>query len=100
MSDYEGGRIVGYNVGICQISGAYKMMSGVFVEDFSHLKAILKDEYRVEMVNLISLLTFSDDMRNGRRMFVLVDNLTEEDFIWLVTSESYEVRFVEFIKRE
>ena len=100
MSSYEGGRNMGYNIGICQISGAFKLMSGVVVEDLSHLKALLKEVYRVEVVNLICPITFSDEMRSERRLFVLVDNLTEEDFAWLVTSESYEVKFVEFIKRE
>jgi len=100
MSDYDGRRNMGYNIGICQISGAFKVMSGVVVEELSQLKGLLKDAYRVEVVNLICLLTFSDEMRNNRRMFVLVDNLTEEDFTWLVNREGYEVKFVEFIKRE
>jgi hypothetical protein len=99
MSDYNERRSMGYNIGICQINGASRMMSGVDVEDLSHLKAILKEVHRVEVVNLICLLTFSDDLRNDRRMFVLVDNLTEEDFTWLVTCEGYEMKFVEFIMR-
>lgn len=99
VSDYDGRENMGYNIGICKISGAFKMMSGVVVEDLSQLKVLLKDVYRVEVVNLICLLMVSDVMRNDRRMFVLVDNLTEEDFTWLVTCESYQMKFVEFLKR-
>lgn len=100
MSSYEGERNMVYNIGICQISGAFKLMSGVVVEDLSHLKALLKETYRVEVVNLGCLFTFSDEIRNDHRLFVLVDNLTEKDFTWLVNRKRYEVKFVEFIMRE
>lgn len=32
----------------------------------------------------------------NRRMCIQVDDLTEEDFAWLVASERYEVKYVEF----
>lgn len=87
-----------YSIGISQISGSVSMMSAVAVEDLVQLKTLLKDVYRADAVNLICLLTFSDEMRNNRRMCVQVDDLTEEDFAWLVAGERYEVKYVEFRK--
>jgi len=84
-----------YSIGISKISGAVTMMEQVVVNDLAQFKAVLKDKYRADVVNLICLLTFSDEMRNNRRMCVPVDDLTKEDFAWLVTSERYEVKYVE-----
>lgn len=86
---------MGYSIGISKSIGAVTMMDSVVVDDLAQLKVALKEKYRVTSVDLICLLTFSDSMRNNRRMCVQVDDLTAEDFSWLVTNKSYEVKYVE-----
>jgi hypothetical protein len=87
---------MGYSIGISKSIGALTMMDSVVVNDLDELKAVLKAKYRATTVNFICQLTFSDEMNSNRRLCMQVDDLTAEDFSWLVTSKDYEVKYVEF----